>query len=196
MRFQASGDVAVGPYYTEGTTDHVSYVSEGSLLLFGVPERAPVSFVGVHPPSRECTDFVPPLGIRVPFADACSASAPLRDVTCIEIFRDEEREKYCRGFIFHYRDGRKRALGSCRFGIDPVEQVAAPFVFCFLTIGYDFDDTLFYSLARVTPGEEAEITHEGWTFCSSEDILEVSFTENLMIMETKPLDAEACIPCQ
>ncbi|CAI4215870.1 unnamed protein product, partial [Parascedosporium putredinis] len=66
-----------------------------------------------------------------PIGDAAYAScAPLRDVLSALVFSDQSAG-FCRGILFHYRNGGSRAVGQCRLHVDPVESVVLPVQLCF-----------------------------------------------------------------
>jgi hypothetical protein len=132
---------------------------------------------------------VPPVPENPPLSDACYASAQLKDVASIWIFRDN-KDQFCRGLIVEYFNGTERALGCCRIGVDQAERCPAVERLSFKAaqrIGLSIDRTVIVRTYQVSIGSGYDSA--GWTSCSEGDILEVWATETEMVMTiTKIID--------
>ncbi|KAH8738051.1 hypothetical protein BGZ61DRAFT_27171 [Ilyonectria robusta] len=69
---------------------------------------------------------------EAPFEPGFYSSVPLDNVTRVEVFEDKLNQ-FCRGIIFEYATGAQRAVGECRFGLDPVVTVTDPSHICLTT---------------------------------------------------------------
>lgn len=74
-------------------------------------------------------------GGEPPFKRAYFSSAPLEGVTRVHTFEDKD-DKFCQGIILEYANGAQRALGQCRFGLDPVSTVTNPSEICLAEYEY------------------------------------------------------------
>lgn len=81
-----------------------------------------MSCIAVHPKAEPREPF-PTLMPRTSAFEqgACHSSARLEDVSCIWVYRDAATGVFG-GLVVEYRNGHRRALGSCRAGIDRVER--------------------------------------------------------------------------
>lgn len=62
-------------------------------------------------------------------AEVNFSAAPLDNVALAKVFH-QEGSFYCRGLLFVYQGGARRALGDCRVGIDPYETYETPRTLC------------------------------------------------------------------
>lgn len=129
FRFARSGDLAIGPYHDEDTTDFVSATSISCTLIYSFPEMA-ISDTGVCPKmgdNAQITPFTPVAD--PPFKYAFFSSGSLEAVFSTTVFYEEE-SRFCKGIIIKYHDGTRRALGQCRLGVDPTQYCTAPSHLC------------------------------------------------------------------
>ncbi|KAH8683636.1 hypothetical protein BGZ61DRAFT_424903 [Ilyonectria robusta] len=88
------------------------------------------NLLGTHSSKKRPFQFrhIRPRG-EPPFERAYFSSAPLEGVTRVHTFEDKD-DKFCQGIILEYANGSQRAIGQCRFGLDPVTTVVNPSQIC------------------------------------------------------------------
>lgn len=101
----------------------------------------------------------------------CYSAAPLSNITRALVFH-KEGARTCRGILFHYANGAKRAVGECRVGVDPSISFAAPARICvsevvdtLVMIGAAGELPLHGTMVRFSAGKDHGHEGEGWV-CS------------------------------
>lgn len=178
------GDFYIGPPPVGSGKDYAVHTPPQSTLLSTVADNNLIFIRGVLTEGGFYSMAVPPAPENPPLSDACYASAQLKDVISVWIFRDE-KDQFCRGLIVEYFDGTERALGCCRIGVDPAERCPAVERLSFKAaqrIGLSIDHTVMVRTYQVSKGSGYD--NAGWTSCSEGDILEAWATETEMVMTT------------
>ncbi|KAK0111437.1 hypothetical protein ONS95_001797 [Cadophora gregata] len=185
IRTPHRGDFTVGPHHDGAVKDYVVYTSNQSALLYSIPENKPLSILGVTPKGQVCSELSPspPAGAS-PLPDAFYASASLKNVACIWVFRDTQAD-FCRGLIIEYLDGSQQALGCCRLGFDPVERCPDLTQFTFSSSEYSQKNGSRRAAVkvRILPvSVDSNWLDAGWTSCSEAHTLQVWVTATEMAM--------------
>ncbi|KAK4139871.1 uncharacterized protein C8A04DRAFT_40394 [Dichotomopilus funicola] len=140
FRTKLMGDTTIGPQLDGKAGDRYLAASVPLAMMYGEPiEGRLIRFFGGHCrvprdgplPSRRFLLINPgPCPIE---DDRCFFSwAPLSAVTSTLVFYDQNTG-FCRGILFHYRNGGSRAVGQCRLHVDPAKSVVQPGQLCFRT---------------------------------------------------------------
>ncbi|TQN67269.1 hypothetical protein CSHISOI_08049 [Colletotrichum shisoi] len=189
IRTPHRGDFHVGTHHDGTVKSFAVRMSNGSALVYTVSEQKPVSVLGVVPKGQECSDLSPSPSIGPALiADGCFASAVLKDVACIWVFRDGQTDFY-RGLIIHYHGGSQQALGCCRLGVDPVERCAdlARFAFALSELPRENAPPFRVVKVKVSPTPlTGSCLDEGWTRCPEGHILQVWATAMEVAMNIIP----------
>lgn len=138
VRTELTGDIIMGLQSKGNAKDRCLATSAPVTLIYGEPKEGRSGrFFGAHcaPPS----DRALPKPFRLekpgpsPIGDDVYFSwASLDNVSSTLVFYDHSTG-FCRGVIFHYRNGGSRAIGQCRLEVDATESLARPAPFCFRT---------------------------------------------------------------
>jgi len=97
-----------------------------------------MSVFGAYPRKTPSGDkiaaFRHPRSSSAPFQDAYLSSAPLESVVRLQVFHagDGGDGSLCRGILLDYENGAQRALGQCRYNVDPTETYSQPAFICIL----------------------------------------------------------------
>lgn len=139
----------------------------------------PISFVGAYSEAGEyrlLNTNLPRERLPSTTIDFSCASASLDRVSKIQIFY-VPGTLFCRGIIFQYDDGLRRALGQCRVGIDEIQVYARPSHICFIHTTYrqPHMDTEFQGVKVLSTIFDQDHNHEGtsWTCCEMSGVLEM-----------------------
>ncbi|KAH6874069.1 hypothetical protein B0T10DRAFT_415763 [Thelonectria olida] len=133
VRTKLAGDVFIGPCHTGQHRDMVLSQSQPRLLIYNTADFGPATIFGAYSWERHANrGFAPfeyPQPDKVLIQHANFSSAPLNGVTTMRVFYDQEKES-CRAILFDYENGARRAVGSCRLGIDLVATYVKPVRIC------------------------------------------------------------------
>lgn len=179
FRTKLAGDVAVGPCHSGEYRDHILSSSAPRLLIYNShPLTAQATLFGAYPGDQEInSEFSPPWpsGSISEVPGTAFSSAPLRDVTRIQVFFDEQN-RICRAILLDYQNGAQRAVGNCRLGVDPVKTYPSPRRVCFYhPSGLSMNGHLHPVFSReVESGSSSSHSHDedGWVCAAMEGNLE------------------------
>lgn len=161
-----AGDIAIGPYVSGDARNFVLSRTPPKTLIYNITTLDPLSAIGAYSTgSSTIAPFHYPRLSPPTFLPAYPSLAPLENVTCLQIFRDQD-SRLCRGILLEYKNGAQRALGQCRYGIDPVESSLKPARICVLDVLYSPPQTSKRLQAiRVESTDSCEHCHadDGWT---------------------------------
>ncbi|KAK8065301.1 hypothetical protein PG997_012048 [Apiospora hydei] len=149
FRMKLAGDISLGPDYSGNYEDVSISQPNPELLIYNTLSVGPATLFGTYPwhsstsepetnefriddsniNSSSCSKpFPPPEGgsfSASPIHHAIFSSAPLDNVTRLQVLGETESEPSSSGIICHailldYANGARRALGNCRLGVDSV----------------------------------------------------------------------------
>ncbi|KAI5924935.1 hypothetical protein F4810DRAFT_700405 [Camillea tinctor] len=183
-RTQKVGDIALGPQSPQSFSDQCLGACAPITLVYAEPkEERPVPFFGAycrvlsHPPKPIS---VPKAGQHPLGESAYFSWAPLKDISSVEVFYDESGER-CRGIMFHYLNGGRRAVGQCRLHVDHVKQFFQPQGLCFRVDTHTSPpNRVNYIVVTYTVEISFEDTKrgtEGWSYRPLDGILKFWFTD-------------------
>ncbi|KAH7333427.1 hypothetical protein BKA65DRAFT_44779 [Rhexocercosporidium sp. MPI-PUGE-AT-0058] len=185
IRTPRRGDFTVGSYHDGTVKDYAVHTSNRSVLVYAIQEYNPLFVLRMVPKGNRCSELSPspPVGLSQ-LPDGCYASALLKNVGCIWVFRDSQTD-FCRGLIIKYLDKSQQALGCCRLGVDPVERCTD-----FAHIAFAPSDNLEQSgsprcavKVKIIPvPDDNSYLDAGWTRCSEGHTLQVWATATEMAM--------------
>lgn len=191
-----AGDVIIGPHFLGPTQDFLWPVKEQLLLIFNVAELAAISAMSAYPnESSEITPFA--RFSKPPFQEACFSSAPLENISLLQIYSDVETG-LCRGMLAEYSNGSQRALGECRIGLDPVCNYKNPACLCFTQVRCNRPGTaieLKGTKVSSTCHSEHKHAEEGWSCFPMHGTLQFWFTNEQSMLEVILDEAESRPSC-
>ncbi len=177
-----AGDIALGPCYTDQYRDIILSQFNPRLFIYNTVDRGPATFFGTFSPeSANSSSFSPfqrpPLDAG-PLNRANLGVAPLKDVASIRIFYVKETG-FCRGIWFDYKNGARRAVGSCQMGAHPSKTYLDPSRICYCPATYHkVQLNAPRQAVRVESGGDTVHRHQDPWVCSTlEGSLEFWFSE-------------------
>ncbi|KAI1502077.1 hypothetical protein F5X99DRAFT_380534 [Biscogniauxia marginata] len=183
VRTQKVGDIVLGPQNSDSVTDRYLGHCAPITLIYAEPrEERPVPFIGAYCklPSVSPKRVQLPEAVQRPLGENAYFSwALLKGVSSAQVFYDENR-KYCKGIIFHYRNGGCRAVGQCRLHVDPTERVFQPQGLCFrIVAGSSRHNRATYTV-KINFGDKISDRHgvEGWCYRPLGGVLNFWFTHD------------------
>ncbi|KAM0560011.1 hypothetical protein ACHAPJ_003968 [Fusarium lateritium] len=139
IRTKLAGDVSVGPYHLGKHRDVVLSQSSPKLLIYSAADVGPATVFGTYPRERHddaFPSFRHPWSNKPPLHEHVNlSSAPLKDVTRMQVLEDEE-SGFCKAILLEYGNGARRALGNCRLGIDRARTCLNPSRICYRPSGH------------------------------------------------------------
>ncbi|KAL2021088.1 hypothetical protein VTK56DRAFT_7507 [Thermocarpiscus australiensis] len=186
VRMERVGDIIIGPQCKGGVKNRCLAASAPVTIVYGEPkEGRPVRFFGAYcrPPLAQALPT--PFRLEKPGRSPIDCDvyffswAPLGGVSSTLVFYDEDTG-FCRGIIFHYRNGGSRAVGQCRLRVDPVERVVRPDRLCFRVDSCSDRWRKIYTV-QVKFKQDAPTNHtdtdiEGWNCRPMEGLIKFWFT--------------------
>ncbi|KAK3297858.1 uncharacterized protein B0H64DRAFT_132777 [Chaetomium fimeti] len=181
VRTALMGDIIVASKFATRRVvkDRCLAISAPVTMVYSEPkEGRPIRFFGSRcaPPldqPRPAPFLLEDPGFWPVFGDAYFSWAPLSGVSSTVVFYDQDTG-FCRGILFHYLNGGVRAVGQCRLGVDPTENVARPVQLCYRR------DSPAVGPSGVTQVEftqhDIQTHREGWEFRSMRGVVKFWFT--------------------
>lgn len=134
--------MTLGPRHSGEQEDFILSQNPPSLLIYNTSPDVvgPASVFGTY--SQEADDdavffpFPPAQPGDAPFPQANLSTAPLKDVTRMQVLEDGETG-FCNGLMLDYANGARRALGSCRLGVDSVKTYEKPLRVSYAAVRYE-----------------------------------------------------------
>lgn len=122
---------------------------------------------------------------RVPPKFECHSIAPLEKIRAAEVFLTDDEKKNCRGILFYYDNGKIKALGQCRVGVDECKRYLNPTHIVYTANSH----THPISRQKVT-GVSLEFTHDinqvpwhlSWRYMMMRGKLELRFTDKSVVV--------------
>ncbi|UKZ73888.1 hypothetical protein TrVFT333_001542 [Trichoderma virens FT-333] len=109
-------------------------------LIHEIPSSGLMKFIGTDADKQTETTEVDVDPHHVwPLAYAFFSSASLEGVSSVRVFSDKRRS-LCKGILFEYENGSKRAVGQCRLGWDHVHYWRKPLSMFYGSATYQFTD--------------------------------------------------------
>lgn len=185
IRTKLVGDVVVRPQCLGAVRDANLGTSAPVTMIYGDPQQGRSEcFFGAYcrvPADQGLTKpFCLPNPSGSPLGnEAYYSCAPLNGVISALVFYDEITGA-CRGILFCYWNGGKRAVGQCRLQVDPSVRVAQPLYLCFRVDSWTsrYNITSYRTRVRFKQASQATggVEEEGWETRRMEGIVKFWFT--------------------
>ncbi|KAH8900409.1 hypothetical protein GQ53DRAFT_128073 [Thozetella sp. PMI_491] len=171
VRMKLAGDVALGPCYREDYRDTVLSQANPRLFIYNTVDLGPATFFGTYSPEPSNDSSFPPFQRPPlepgPLSRANLGVAPLKDVIRIRIFYRKDTG-FCRGIWFDYKNGARRAVGSCWLGVHPSKTFLNPTRICYCPATYHrMRPTVVCQAVRVESGSDSIHRHQDPWVCSA-----------------------------
>ncbi|ORY58252.1 uncharacterized protein BCR38DRAFT_448479 [Pseudomassariella vexata] len=182
VRTKLAGDVSIGPCRRGKYKDIILSQLNPSLFIYNTADLGPATIFGTY--SLEQRNDISFLPFHHRSSDDASihhanfSSAPLNNVTRIQVFEDEELG-FCRAMLFDYENGARRAVGNCRLGVDPAKTYLNPSRICYCSTQYlSQHSSVVRQMIRVESGSESTHRHQihTWVCSAMEGNLEFWFS--------------------
>lgn len=148
----------------------VSFGANPLLLVTNTIDTLSETRLGAYTPPSDvpAPEPFPYPTIQRHFNGPCYSEAPLSNVIRALVFHEEGTQN-CRGILFHYANGGKRAVGECRVGVYPSISFPAPARICLadvadtrLVIKHEREPPLHGAMVRFSAGKDHGHGEEGW----------------------------------
>lgn len=202
IRMKLAGEISVGSWVQEQGPVHM-LANPPTTLIYGRTEARKLSVIGAFPKAtlragenpefsndsgpERCPTYFPQASFAVNFS-----TAPLDKVTVAKVFH-QAGSSCCRGLLFEYQNGARRALGDCRVGVDPYETYETPRTLG-VSVTSDWTTNVMRELRQVTIHfTDQSISNDGGeeevlccTFYEMKGILRFWFDHQQSLIEVLP----------